>query len=178
MARVLKVQTERLRIRPLNEEDAPFILELLNEPSFIRNIGDRGVRTIAEARLYIANGPMASYSGNGFGLFLVQLTNNGAAIGICGFLKRDTLEHADLGFAFLPRYWSQGYAREAATAVMEYGWSVLGFTSIAAITAPDNISSIRLLEKLGFRYQATIELPNTFRATKLFLINAPARVKE
>jgi RimJ/RimL family protein N-acetyltransferase len=114
------LETSRLELRRLSEDDAPFILALLNEPSFIRNIGDRGVRTIDDARGYIAQGPMASYARFGFGLYLVELREPRTPIGICGILKRDQLPDPDIGFAYLPAYWSKGCAREAAEAVKAY----------------------------------------------------------
>jgi ribosomal-protein-alanine N-acetyltransferase len=112
--------TPRLALRELTETDAPFMLQLLNEPSFIRNIGDRGVRTVEDAREYITNGPQASYARFGFGLYLVELRPALTPIGICGLLKRDQLPEPDIGFAFLPAYWSQGYAKEAAAAVRDH----------------------------------------------------------
>jgi RimJ/RimL family protein N-acetyltransferase len=114
------IETARLRLRELAAGDAPFILTLLNEPSFIQNIGDRGVRSLEDARAYIANGPVASYVRFGFGLYLVELRESGAPIGICGILKRDALPDPDLGFAFLPGHWKQGYAFESAAAVRHY----------------------------------------------------------
>ncbi len=119
------LETERLVLRRLTAGDAAFILELLNEPAFLENIGDRGARTLADARRYIARGPVASYRKFGFGLYLVELKDSGTPVGICGLLKRESLEDVDIGFAFLRRYWSQGYARESAAAVMHYGWTEL-----------------------------------------------------
>jgi len=116
------LETDRLRLRRLSvdDADAKFILRLLNEPSFIQNIGDRGVRTIEDARAYILQGPVASYEKFGFGLLLVEQKESGLAIGMCGLLKRDVLEHIDIGYALLPEFWSQGYALESASAVMSY----------------------------------------------------------
>jgi RimJ/RimL family protein N-acetyltransferase len=157
-----------LVLRRLSGGDAEFILELLNEPSFIRNIGDRGVRTIEDARQYILNGPVASYAQFGFGLYLVKLKENGIPIGICGLLKRDSLEDVDIGFAFLRRFWSKGYAYESASRVMDYGRKVLGLTRIVALTAPDNQGSIRVLEKIGFRFERMIALSEYGGESKLF----------
>jgi RimJ/RimL family protein N-acetyltransferase len=144
-------ETPRLRLRHLTPDDAPFMLELLNEPSFIANVADRGVRTVDDARTYITDGPIASYSRHGFGLFLVELADTGTAIGICGLLKRDHLDAPDVGFAFLPAYWSKGYARESAGAVMQLGRQTFGLERIVAITAAHNVSSMRVLESLGLR---------------------------
>lgn len=132
--------------------DAEFILRLLNEPSFIRCIGDRGVRSLDDARKYILDGPIASYERHGFGLYLIELTNGGVPIGICGLLKREFLDDVDIGFALLPEFWSQGYAYEAALAVMERARAE-GRTRVLAITSQDNAASIALLAKLGFRFE-------------------------
>jgi RimJ/RimL family protein N-acetyltransferase len=111
------LETDRLILRQFTTEDAEFILELVNEPSFIQNIGDRGVRTLEDARSYILRVAVASYEKNGFGLYLVELKESGQAIGMCGLIKRDGLEDVDIGYAFLPKFWSKGYAQEAASAV-------------------------------------------------------------
>jgi ribosomal-protein-alanine N-acetyltransferase len=166
------VETERLLLRRLTPHDAAFIYELVNEPSFIQNIGDKNVRTHADAVRYIQQGPMASYEQQGFGLYQVELKQPAIPIGICGPLKRETLEHPDIGFAFLPRFWRQGYAFESATAVMSYAREVLGLKQIAAITTPDNEPSIKLLEKLGFKFERTTRLSENEPAVKLFLSNS------
>ncbi len=150
-------------------EDAEFILELLNEVAFIRNIGDKGVRTLDDARLYILSGPVASYGQFGFGLYLVELKETGAAIGICGLLKREALEDVDIGFAFLEKYWSQGYACESAAAVKEYGRGELGIERIVAIVSPDNAASMRVLEKIGLRFDKMIRMPGSAEDTRFFV---------
>lgn len=155
---MLELETERLRLRPLNGNDAAFILELLNEPSFIRNIADRGVRTVEDARRYILTGPVSSYEKFGFGLYAAELKDSLIPIGMCGLLKRDSLDDVDIGFALLPRFWSKGYALEAARVVMAYGRQTLRLRRIVAITAPNNQSSARVLEKLGLRYEKTVQL--------------------
>jgi RimJ/RimL family protein N-acetyltransferase len=167
------LETERLLLRRLAAGDAAFILELLNEPAFLENIGDRGARTLADARRYIAKGPVASYRKFGFGLYLVELKDSGAPIGICGLLKRESLEDVDVGFAFLRKYWSQGYARESAAAVMHYGWTTLRLPRIVAITKPNNQASIALLEKLGLGFERIIALPDHGGENKLFAASAP-----
>jgi RimJ/RimL family protein N-acetyltransferase len=165
---VLVLETERLRLRRLAPDDAEFILRLLNEPSFIQNIGDRGVRTLDGALSYISSGPVASYEKHGFGLLLVELKESGAAAGICGLLKRDALEDPDIGYALLPEYWSMGYALEAASAVMAYAGERLGLKRVVAITDAGNQSSIRLLEKIGFRFERMLSLPGDASELKLF----------
>jgi RimJ/RimL family protein N-acetyltransferase len=173
--------TARLRLRRLTFDDADFVVELLNEPSFLRFIGDRGVRDRETACRYLENGPLASYARFGFGLLCVELKaeaagsdaasghgHRGRPIGICGLLKRDTLEDVDVGFAFLPRYWSQGYAFEAASAVLAQGREAFGLTRIVAITSLDNAASIRLLERLGFRFERVTRLTPDGDEVKLF----------
>jgi len=157
------LETDRLALRRMSVEDAEFMLGLLNEPSWLRFIGDRGVRTLEDARAYILKGPVDMYDRLGFGLYLTELKGEGVPIGICGLVKRDFLEDVDIGFALLPGFWGQGYAYEAAAAVMEYGKEALGLKRIVAITNPENHSSIRLLEKLGLKFdrmiQATVDGP-------------------
>jgi RimJ/RimL family protein N-acetyltransferase len=167
------LETERLLLRRLTAGDAAFILELLNEPAFVENIGDRGARTLADARRYIARGPVVSYRKFGFGLYLVERKDSGAPIGICGLLKRESLADVDIGFAFLRRYWSLGYARESAASVMNYGWTTLRLPRIVAITKPNNQASIALLEKLGLRFEKNIALADHGGENKLFSASAP-----
>ena len=162
------LETERLILRQLTTDDAEFILGLLNEPSFIRNIGDRNVRTIDDACAYIMNGPVTSYAKNGFGLYLVQLRETGESIGMCGLIKRDTLEDVDIGYALLPRYWSKGYAVEAARATMAYGKDVIGLKRLVGIVDPTNEGSIRVLEKMGLRYEKMVRLSEDDIDLKLF----------
>jgi [ribosomal protein S5]-alanine N-acetyltransferase len=161
-------ETERLSLRRLSPEDAPFILELLNDPSFIKNIGDKCVRTLEDARGYILSGPMASYDKFGFGLWLVELKDSHTPIGMCGLLKRDVLADVDIGYAFLPAFWSRGYALESATAVISHANKHFGLARIVAVVNPDNASSIRLLEKLGFEYKSMVKLSDEAAEIKLF----------
>jgi RimJ/RimL family protein N-acetyltransferase len=162
------LETERLVLRRLSSDDAEFILELLNQPSFLRYIGDKGVRTTEDAVRYIQTGPVASYERFGFGLYLVELKETRVPIGMCGLLKRDTLPDADVGFAFLPDYWSQGYAFEAASGVMSYGREVLGLRRIVAITSLDNEASIKLLEKIGLKFEGLITPSEDLGEVRLF----------
>lgn len=162
------LQTERLTLRNLTVEDAPFILELLNEPSFIQNIGDRGVRTLDDACRYLQNGPLASYRQHGFGLLAVELKATGAAMGMCGLIKRDNLPDVDIGFAFLPRYWGKGYAHEAAAAVMRYGRDVIKLDRIVAIVSPGNNGSINVLRKLGLTFERMLPWPDDRSEIELY----------
>ena len=152
------LETERLVLRWLTVDDAEFILELVNEPSWLQFIGDKGVRTLEDAREYILRGPIEMYGRMGFGLYLTELKEGGIPIGICGLIKRESLEDVDIGFAFLPRFWGHGYAREAASAVMTCGEREFGLNRIVAVTSPGNHSSIKLLEKIGFTFEQMVRL--------------------
>ncbi len=165
------LETDRLILRRLSVEDGAFILELVNDPLWLRFIGDRGVRTLEDAHDYILKGPVAMYARLGFGLYLVERKSDGLSLGICGLIKRDALEDVDLGFAFLPAYRAQGYAYESAAAVLTYGQSVFGLKRIVAITSPDNDRSAKLLEKLGFSFEKMIQLPDDDEEVKLFAID-------
>lgn len=167
-APVKVLETDRLILRHLTAGDAGFMLGLLNEPSWIQFIGDRGVRTLEDARAYIERGPSASYERFGFGFYLVELKEGGGAAGICGLAKRDALEDVDIGFAFLPQFRGRGYAHEAAAAVIEYAGSALGLRRVVAVTARDNRSSIRLLEKLGMSFEGVVRLSPDDEELKLF----------
>lgn len=152
------IETERLVLDEFSIEDAPFIFALLNTPSWIQSIGNRGVRTLSDAQSYISDGALNSYKQHGFGPYLVKLKTNGQPIGLCGLFKRDQVDAPDIGFAFLPDYTGKGYGFESATAVMKYARNVLGLTRIVGITLPANQSSIRLLEKLGLRFERRISV--------------------
>lgn len=162
------LETDRLILRELTPDDAEFIFELLNEPSFIQNIGDRNIRTLDDARAYIVNGPVASYAKNGFGLYLVVLRETGESIGMCGLIRRDGLEDVDIGYALVPRFWSRGYAVEAARATKAYAKEVIGLKRIVAIVDPANEGSIRVLEKIGLRYEKMVRLSADDIDLKLF----------
>jgi RimJ/RimL family protein N-acetyltransferase len=153
-----RIETARLVIRPFTIDDGAFVLELVNDPAWIQHIGDRGVRSLADAREYLSKGPLASYARNGFGFNLVQLKSTGEPIGGCGLIKREMLNDVDLGFAFLSRFRGLGYAEEAARAMLENAQQVLGFDRIVAVVAPANTRSIALLQKLGFTYESSIHL--------------------
>jgi RimJ/RimL family protein N-acetyltransferase len=164
-------ETDRLLLRPMTHKDAEFILELLNDPSFIRNIGDRKVRTLDGAKTYIADGPVASYARNGFGLYLVTLKETGESMGMCGLIRRNTLKDVDIGYAFLPRYWSKGYAFEAASAMKQYAQETLGLKRLVAVVDPENLPSIHLLEKLGMTFERMVRLSGDDIELKLFAMD-------
>ena len=167
--------TPRLTLREIDADDAPFILTLVNDPAWLRFIGDKNVRTESDARRYIEAGPAAMYAQRGFGLWLAERTEDGAPIGMCGLIKRDALPDIDLGFAFLPAYRGNGYAFEAAQAAIDFAWDSLGLARIVAITAPDNDDSIRLLERLGFRFERMLRLADDAPAVRLYAVQ-PVRV--
>lgn len=162
------LETERLVLRRLTAEDAAFILELVNDPDWIRFIGDRGVRTLEAARDYISNNLLAMYERHGFGLYLTELKGEGVPVGICGLIKRDSLEDVDMGFAFLPQFRGKGYGYESAAGVLEYGRKTLGLKRIVAITSLDNSGSAKLLDKLGFTYERTMRLSKDGEEVFLF----------
>jgi [ribosomal protein S5]-alanine N-acetyltransferase len=155
------LETERLILRWMTLDDAVFIMRLVNEPSWLEFIGDKGVRSIEDARTYLRNGPMDLYERYGFGHYLVERKSDGTEIGMCGLIKRDTLQDVDIGFAFLPEHWGRGYAYEAAHAVLEHGHRDFGLKRIVAITSPHNDASIKLLERMGMRFEGSINLSST-----------------
>jgi RimJ/RimL family protein N-acetyltransferase len=169
------IKTDRLQVRRLSLDDAEFVLRLLNEPSFIQNIGDRHVRTTEDARAYIQNGPLASYAKFGFGLWMVETRSGPTPIGICGLLQREVLPDVDIGYALLPEFWSQGYALESASAVLSYAGEQLGLKRVVAVTNLDNQSSIRLLEKMGFKFERMIRLSEDAFEIKLFAVEIQDR---
>lgn len=151
-------QTDRLGVRKITQKDTAFITAILNSSGWLRFIGNRNVKTVKQAKKYIKEGPVKSYHDNGYGLWLVIRKEDGAAMGMCGILNRTNLSTPDIGFAFLPQFNGQGYAFEAAAATLAYAKEQLNIPVISAITLPDNKQSIKLLEKLGFKYIETIYL--------------------
>lgn len=152
------LETERLVLRQLTPDDAEFMFQLLNDPSFITNIGDRNIRTLDDARAYIQKGPVQSYAKNRFGLDLIVLKETEEPVGICGLIRREGLEDVDIGYALLPKFWSRGYALEAARAMKAYASDVIGLKRLVAIVDPANERSVRVLEKIGLQYEKMIRL--------------------
>lgn len=165
---MLICETARLIVRKFTLDDAPFIMSLLNSPTWMQYLGDRNIHTVADAAQYLTNGPLASYAQRGFGLFLVALKDSGAPIGMSGLIKRDGLEDVDVGFALLPEYTGQGYAYEATKAVLDYGYNTLQLPRIVAIARADNKHSLALLEKLGLKFSDTIVLTGIEHPLSLF----------
>ncbi|MFE3573750.1 GNAT family N-acetyltransferase [Lysinibacillus sp. NPDC059133] len=165
------LETERLTLRLQTTDDADFILELVNDPSWLEFIGDRGVRTVEDAREYIVNGPMHMYEQFGFCFYLVERKEDQSPVGICGFVKRESLEDVDIGFAFLPKYWGKGYAYEAASATLAYGLDTLGLNRIVAITTQDNHASAKVLEKIGLKFEGLVQFSNDAEELRFFSFN-------
>lgn len=145
------LETRRLRLRELHAGDAGFIYELLNDPDFLRHIGDRGVHSHEDALRYIADGPRTSYASRGWGLWAVERRDDGVLVGMCGLVSRDSLPGPDLGYAYLPAFRGQGYAFEAAAATLDFAFTRAGLDRVLAIVTPANAGSVRVLEKLGMR---------------------------
>jgi len=154
------IVTERLQLREMEAEDAPFMYKLFNSPGWIQFIGDRNIQSIADAKDHILDRYISMYDRFGFGLWLVEMKNENISIGTCGLIKRPNLDHIDLGFAFLPQFQGQGYAFEAASACLKYGYDELRTEKIVAITIPDNQRSINLLQKLGMQNSGPAGLPD------------------
>jgi len=151
-------ETSRLNIRQLSVNDAAFVLALTNEPSTIENIGDKGLRSVADAQQFILKGPWTRQQKPGYGQFAIELKQNGELVGVCGILYRVNLNLTDVGFALLPKYWRQGFAYEAAKAVMDYGHNFLKIENIVGLTSETNIASIKLLKKLGMSFETMVSL--------------------
>ena len=151
-------ETTRLRLRRQTLDDAAFLIAVLNDPDFIRHIGDRGVRSLDDARAYLEAGALASYAEHGFGLWLVERKSDGAAMGVCGLVKRPAFDDVDVGYALLPAHRGQGYAREAVAATLAHARSRYGFARLIAVVSPDNTPSRRLLEREGFAFERMVRM--------------------
>ena len=162
------LDTERLRLREFTINDSKFIIELVNSPGWLEFIGDRNIKTEEQAKTYLENGPIKSYKENGFGLSMVETKSDKTPIGMCGIIKRGNLENPDIGFAFLPEFTGKGFAFEIANATMMFAKDFLKLPVILAITVPENIKSIKLLEKLGLKFSKTIKLQNGGEEVMLF----------
>ncbi|PDZ03411.1 alanine acetyltransferase [Bacillus cereus] len=167
---MIVLETERLVLRWFDIKDAPFILELVNDPAWIQFIGDKRIKNLDDAKKYILNGPVDMYNKMGFGLYIVERKEDLTPLGMCGLIKRDSLEDVDIGFAFLEKFRSKGYGFESASAVVDYGVQKLGLKRIVAITTIDNINSGKLLEKVGLQFEKIIS--DSGEDLKLFGYNA------
>ena len=165
---MIVLETERLTLRRVMLDDAAFVLQVLNDPGYIRFIADRGVRTVEDAARYIAEKFLPSFERHGFGFYIMELKSDGTPMGMCGLIKRDTLDDVDVGYSLLEPFWGNGYAVEAARAVVDYGRRVIGLPRVVGITAPDNDASGKVLEKIGLRYEKMIHLPEYEGGSRLF----------
>lgn len=165
------ITADRLSLRRLALSDVEFVIELVNDPDWLRNIGDKQVHCVADAERYLTNGPMALYAKHGVGLWAVVLQGASEPMGMCGLVKRDALEDFDLGFAFLPAYRGQGFALEAARGVLGFVRDELKLKRLAAIVNPDNTSSVKLLEKLGFERTGEMRMPGEAKSVDLFYVH-------
>ncbi len=165
------LETEKLKLRELTLDDTSFIIELVNSTGWLKYIGDRNIKTTEQSKAYIENGPMKSYSENGFGLWLVESKVHKKPIGMCGLLRRDYLNHPDIGFAFLPEFIGKGFGFEAATGTISFAKNQLNFSSICAITMPDNVASIKLLEKIGMKFIKSISPPGSQEELHLYQVS-------
>ena len=145
------IETERLLLRKIVPTDAPFFFGLFNSKGWLKYIGDRNIKTVADAEKQLLEKYIPSYQTNGFGSYMVLEKVTGAAIGTCGIYKRERLDYPDIGFAFMPAYFKRGYGYEAAKAVLDYANDILNLPTILAFTVKENTASIKLLEKLGLK---------------------------
>ena len=164
------IVTERLTIRAFTLDDAAFIVTLVNDTDWLRFIGDKAVKTEEDARRYLTAGPMAMYALHGFGLCAIDRTKDRSTIGMCGLIRREGLEDVDIGYALVPAARGQGFAREAARSVLEYGLATLGIDRIVAITDPDNVASTRVLEAIGMRFERHIQLGEGAKRVALYAV--------
>ena len=162
------LQTERLTLGPVTVDDAGIMLAIWNDPAFIRNVSDKGIRTLSEAREAIVAGPEQTFAEHGYGPYCLALKSDAARIGICGLFKRDYLEHPDIGFALLPDWVGQGYAREAAEEIIRHAREDLGLNKLHAIVSPANDASVGLIRRLGLTYERDLELPDSDDAAALY----------
>ena len=154
------LETENLILREFTENDAAFIIELVNSEGWLKYIGDKNIKTDAQAKEYLLNGPIKSYAQNGYGLAMVELKNDKTPIGMCGIINRETLDHPDIGFAFLPDFANKGFGYEIASKTLQYATGELGIDKVLAITVPENNASIKLLEKIGMTFQKRFNFQN------------------
>lgn len=168
---MIVAETARLRLRTIGTADAAFYYELVNDPSWLEFIGDKGIRTVAQARAAIVDGPLAMQTRHGHSLYVMERKEDGLALGLCGLIRREVLPDVDIGYAIRPAHFGQGYTHEAAQAVLALARGPLGLTRVLGITAPGNVNSIRLLQKLGLRFQETKVLAPGERPTNIYALD-------
>ncbi|HGY9568454.1 TPA: GNAT family N-acetyltransferase [Vibrio harveyi] len=160
--------TKRLTLRLVSVEDAPFILELYNQPDFYRFVGDKQIRTLEEAKRYIQDNMLRMQELKGVSLLVVETNHDKQPVGICGLVKRDTLTAFDIGYGYLPSAYGKGYAKEAASVVVDFAREEMNVENLVAITNNDNIRSISLLEKLGFQFERVEQTYDNGRTLQLY----------
>lgn len=170
------LETERLLLRRFSLEDAAFVMALVNDPAWLEHIGDRNVRSLDDARAYLQKGALSMYERVGFGMYVVALKTSAEPIGTCGLIKRDGLDDIDIGFAFLPQFRGQGFALESAAAVLEHGKRDFGLKRIVAIVSPANQRSVRILEKIGLRFERMMKLPGDDEEISLYAYESAPHV--
>ena len=169
---LLKIlETERLNLRTFSLNDAAFLLEQMNEPAFLLYVGDRGLRTLDDAREFIKKRLIAHYDKNGFSFYVAERKEDDEIIGMCGLVDRDGLDGVDIGFAILPAHWKNGYAYEASQAVMLHARDDIGLKRVLAITDPRNKPSNALLKKLGMTHVSMVTLPGDTKEDNLYAID-------
>ncbi|NNE29582.1 MAG: GNAT family N-acetyltransferase [Saprospiraceae bacterium] len=168
MPAVYLLKTERLGIRKFFMEDAPFLFDLVNSPGWLEHIGDRDIKTLQAAKEYLQSRYLEGYQEEGFGFYVLELLSDRVKVGTSGFIKRDFLEEIDVGFALLPEHEGKGYAFEATSAIIDFGKTEFGIDRTVAITSPENARSIRLLKKLGYRFERQVAWPETLEPLMLF----------
>jgi RimJ/RimL family protein N-acetyltransferase len=167
------LETERLNLRTIEPDDAAFYYELVNDPTWLEHIGDKGIRSVEQARTAIIDGPCAMQAQRGHSLYVMERKSDGAALGLCGLIKRDSLPDVDIGYAIRPAWFGQGYTYEAAAAVVAYARGQLGMKRLLGITSPANTTSIHLLQKLGLSFVEHKVLPPDGRPTNIYCIEFP-----
>ena len=165
-----ELETPRLVMRRLVPDDAAFFFALVTDPAWIRYIGNKNLKNVEAARRSLIDGPIAMYERTGHGLLRVDRREDGAPLGICGLIKRDTLPDVDIGFAFLPQHRGHGYAAESAREAMRHAREDLRLRRLVAIASPENADSLRLLERLGLRRERTFSMPGETRMTALYAV--------
>ena len=169
-----QIETQRLGLRRLTLEDAALMLAIWNDPAFIRHVGDRGIRTLDEARTAMGEGVLQLYEKHGYGPYRMALKSADTPIGICGMFHREGLEDPDIGYGVLPEYCGKGYAYEAARAVVEHATSELGLARIIAIISPGNEASIGLIRKLGLKFEKMYRMPGEDDDVCIYGMQLPA----
>lgn len=168
------LETERLRLRTIDVDDAAFYYDLVNDPTWLEFIGDKGIRSLDDARTAIVDGPRAMQARCGHSLYVMERKSDSRPLGLCGLIQRDGLPAADIGYAIRPEFFGQGYTHEAAVAVLALARGPLGMRRVLGLTAPGNVNSISLLHKLGLTLVETRAMPPDDRPTNIYGIEFPA----